>query len=105
LFAANRFALTKPASTGWRNVGISLKIPPDNEKKIPKNSKKTEKNSIIKPLSVGGREGQRKKDRKIAKRPKIANSTIKPLPRGGSSEKIDRKIALLSLYLLYLYHV
>jgi len=28
LFAANRFALTKPASMDWRNVGISLKIPP-----------------------------------------------------------------------------
>jgi len=27
LFAANRFALTKPASIDKRNVGISLKIP------------------------------------------------------------------------------
>jgi len=26
LFAANRFALSKPASMGWRNVGIRLKI-------------------------------------------------------------------------------
>jgi len=28
LFAANRFALTKLASMGWRNVGTKLKIPP-----------------------------------------------------------------------------
>jgi len=27
LFAANRFALMKLASMGWRNVGLSLKIP------------------------------------------------------------------------------
>jgi len=26
-FATNRFALTKPASMGWRNVGIRLKFP------------------------------------------------------------------------------
>jgi len=48
-------------------------------KKRPKNSKKDRKNSTIKPLP-GGR-GQR---RKIAKK--------------------KRKIALLSLYVLYLYH-
>jgi len=28
LFAAIRFALTKPASMAWRNVDISLKISP-----------------------------------------------------------------------------
>jgi len=28
LFTANCFALTKPASVGWQNVGTSLKIPP-----------------------------------------------------------------------------
>jgi len=51
---------------------------------------------------------ERKKDRKIAKKNKT--SSIKPLPGGNGkkTEKIakkDRKIALLSLYLLYLYHV
>jgi len=38
----------------------------------------------------GGREGQRKKDRKIAKRPKIAQLS---LFQGGANEKKDRKIA------------
>jgi len=50
-----------------------------------------------------------KQDRKIAK--ETENSTIKPFPggRGGNkkrsknSEKKHRKIALLNLYLLYLY--
>jgi len=49
-----------------------------------------------------GGDGQQKKDRKIAK--KTENSTIKPLP-GGSNRKNDQKIALFSLYLLYLYHL
>jgi len=52
--------------------------------------------------NFSGRGRQRKKDRKIAKNiPK--NSTIKPLP-GGATKK-HRKITLLRLYLLYLYHV
>jgi len=45
-------------------------------KKRPKNSKKIPKNSTIKPLSE----------------------------EGGGQRKKDRKIALLSLYLLYLHH-
>jgi len=55
------------------------------------------------------RGGQRKKDRKIAKN--TENSTIKPLPgeangkKGQKIAKKDLKIALLSLFLLYLYHV
>jgi len=55
--------------------------------------------------------GQRKKDQKIIKR--LKNSTIMPLlGRGGGNgkkdrkkAKIDRKIALFSLYLLNMYHV
>jgi len=53
--------------------------------------------------------GQPKKIRKIAKRTK--NSTIKPLPGGPTERKTEkiakkhRKIALLSLYLLYLCYV
>jgi len=48
---------------------------------------------------------KKKKKRKIAK--KTENSTIKPLPRGATEKRLkiaknDRKIALLSLYLLYL---
>jgi len=67
-------------------------------------TKKTE-NSTIKPLPGE----QRKKDRKITK--KTENSTIKPLPgratekRPKNSKKKHRKIALLSLYLLYMSHV
>jgi len=45
-----------------------------------------------------------KKDRKIAKRPKIALLSLF-LDGGEGSGKKTRKIALLSLYLLYLYHV
>jgi len=56
-----------------------------------------------------GKRGERKKDQKLAKIPK--NSTIYPLS-GGRQRKKDRKIAkkgqkiaLLSLYLLYLHHI
>jgi len=61
------------------------------------------KNSTIKPLP-GDRRGQQKKDRKTAKN--TENSTIKPLPgnQRGTNGKKDRKIAVLRLYLLYLYH-
>jgi len=37
-FVFFRFALTKPASMGWRNVGISLKIPPVEQINIYFNS-------------------------------------------------------------------
>jgi len=63
-----------------------------------KKERKTEKrpkNSTIKSLPEV--RGQRKK------RPK--NSTIKSLPGVRGQRKKDRKIALLSLFLLYLYHV
>jgi len=53
----------------------------------------------------GGR-GQRKKDRKLAK--KYRKIALFASSRGGGDRKIakqGRKIALLSLYLLYLYHV
>jgi len=53
--------------------------------------------------------GQRKIDRKIAKYTK--NSVINPLPLGQwrkgpkNSKKGQKIVALLNLYLLYLYHV
>jgi len=52
----------------------------------------------------------KKKNRKITKKIQ-KSSTIKPLPgratekRPKNCKKKNRKIALLSLYLLYLYHV
>jgi len=56
-----------------------------------------------------GREGNGKKDRKIAKRPKIALSCLFQGGANGKKDrkivKKDRKIILLSLYLPYLYYV
>jgi len=49
-----------------------------------------------------GKGATEKRPKNSKKRPK--NSTIKPLPVGEGQRKKDRKIALLSLYLLYLYH-
>jgi len=54
----------------------------------------------------GRRRGQRKKDQKLAKN--AENSTFRG--RGATEKRLNnrkkgRKIALLSLYLLYLYHV
>jgi len=53
-----------------------------------------------------------KKMTENAKKPKIASQSkkkhyIKPLPGGSNGKKTEiwRKIALLSFYLLYLYHV
>jgi len=57
----------------------------------------------------GGWWEQRKKDRKQQKRP--INGTINPFLEGANEKntpknsKNGRKIALLNLYLIYLYHV
>jgi len=64
--------------------GVGRKISRGPTEKIPKNSKKDRKIALFKPLPGGG-VGNGKKYRKIAKK--------------------HQKIALFSLYLLYLYHV
>jgi len=66
----------------WTRIGIVVKSVGRKISRGLGNGKKTEK-STIKPLPGGG--GQQKKKREIAKK--------------------RSKIALLSLYLLYLYHV
>jgi len=49
--------------------------------------------------------GQSKKYRKIAKKTEPKNTTIKALPGGGHRKKRPKNSTILSLYLLYLYHV
>jgi len=43
-------------------------------------------------------------EKTINSKKRLKNSPIKPFPGGGTTKKKDRKIALLSLYVLYLCH-
>jgi len=85
------------------NEWMATLICPGGQRKFRVNLQTKQPRASAEKFPGGGGEATEKRSKNSQKRPK--NSTVKPLPGEGGQRKKDRKIAPLSLYLIYLYHV